>query len=297
MTPQLFWQMLVNGLSIGAIYVVVVFGLQVVVKTAGVVNFAHGQFYAIGAYAFWFTFVYVGINLGLSIILTLLIMVVFSGLTYRLIFHYVAKKFEPGTPLSLRFMISAMASIGLMMILARIIIMNFGTDIKGIPSLFPQMLVIGGIRLPAERLAVIILGCLIALGLHLFFFKTKIGRTMRAVNNDPLASLLVGVNSSHISLFSFTLGCTLAGAAGMIIAPVFALRPDMGTEVIFMAFLVLVVGGLSSYKGAVAGGVVVGLAQSFGYHFLGIISNFYLFLAVMVFLNFRPGGLFGEVED
>jgi len=297
MSSQLFWQLVVNGLSIGAIYVVVVFGLQVIVQTTGIVNFAHGQFYTIGAYAFWFTFVLVGINLGLSIILTLSIMILFSGLTYRLLFHYVTKKFGPGTPLSAKLLISAMASVGLMMVLARLIILNFGTAIKGIPSLFPQMLMIGSVRLSAERLAVILIGIFIALALYLFFYKTKLGRAMRAVSTDPLASVLVGVNSTLISLVSFVLGCTLAGAAGMVIAPVFALYPEMGTETIFMAFLVLVVGGLSSYKGAVAGGVMVGLVQSVGYYYLGIISNLYIFLAAMVFLSFRPGGIFGEVND
>lgn len=297
MSSQLLWQLLVNGLSIGAVYVVVVFGMQVIVRVAGVVNFAHGQFYAIGAYAFWFTFVFVGINLGMSIILALLIVFIFSAIAYRLLFHYVAKKFDPSTPLSARFMLSAMASIGLMMVLARIIILNFGTDVKSIPPLLPQILMIGDIRLPAERLAVILLGVLLALGLYLFFYKTKLGMTMRAVSTDPLASLLVGVDSDRISLFSFAFGCMLAGAGGMIVAPIFALTPEMGTETLFMAFIVLLVGGISSYKGSVGGGLIVGLAQSFGYHYIGIVSNLVIFILVMLLLNFRPGGFFGKPYD
>jgi len=293
----LFIQLIVNGLSIGAIYIMLVFGLQLIIRTTGIVNFAHGEFYVIGAYAFWFSFRVLGINLGISMCLTLLIMLLASGLAYRLVFHYVQRQFRPDTPLSNKLLMSAMASIGLMIILSRVIVLYFGTDQKGIPSLLPQIITIGGVSMPAERLSIILTAILLAGGLSLFFFRTKLGKAMRAVSTDALASRLMGINSDRVYLASFALGASLAGIAGLLIAPIFAIDPQMGTEIIFMAMLVMVLGGIKSYKGAVLSGIAVGLAQSFGYQLVGVISHSLLFVAVIIFLIFRPGGFFGEALE
>lgn len=293
----LLLQLVVNGLSIGAIYILLVFGLQLIIRTTGIVNFAHGEFYVIGAYAFWFTFNVLGLHLGISVILTLIIMVAVSALVYFVVFHHVQRQFRPDTPLSNKLLMSAMASIGLMIVLSRVIVLYFGTDQKGIPSILPQIITLGGVQLPAERLSIILIAVLIAGTLSVFFFRTKLGKAMRAVSTDALAARFMGINSDRIFLASFALGATLAGIAGLLVAPIFALDPQMGTEIIFMAMLVMVLGGIKSYKGAVFAGIAVGLAQSFGYQFLGVISHTLLFVAVIIFLIFRPGGFFGEALE
>jgi|TARA_B100000959_G_C14902859_1_gene591700 branched-chain amino acid transport system permease protein len=293
----LLFQLFVNGLSIGAIYILLVFGLQLIIRTTGIVNFAHGEMYVFGAYTFWFTYSVLDLHLGFAVILTVIVMAIISGVVYRAVFHYVQARFKADTPLSDKALMSAMASIGLMMVLSRIIVLYFGTDQKGIPSFLPQVFVFSGIRLPAERLSIILIAVLIAGILSFFFFGTKLGKAMRAVSTDSLASKLMGINSDRIFIASFALGSILAGVAGLLIAPVFALDPAMGTEIIFMAMLVMVFGGINSYKGAVYAGITVGLAESFGYYFIGIISHVLLFVMVMVFLIFRPGGFFGEALE
>lgn len=297
MDSTLLLQLIINGLSIGAIYILLVFGLQLIIRTTGIVNFAHGEFYVIGAYAFWFTYKILDLNLGLSVLLTLLIMIIASGVVYRAVFHFVQYRFRADTPLSDKLLMSAMASVGLMIILSRVIVLYFGTDQKGISSIFPQMISFSGITLPAERLSIILISIFIAVMLSLFFFKTKLGKAMRAVSTDSLASRLMGINSNRIFMASFALGATLAGIAGLLIAPIFAVDPQMGTEIIFMAMLVMVLGGIKSYKGCVYAGIAVGLAESFGYQFLGVISHSLLFIIVIIFLIFRPGGFFGEVLE
>jgi branched-chain amino acid transport system permease protein len=297
LTAGLFVQLLFNGLSIGAIYILMVLGLQVILTTTGIVNFAHGQFYALGAYTFWATYFVLGLNFVPAMLLTILAMLLLGALTQRSIFHFVQRQYRPDTPLSSKFLMSAMASVGLMMLLSRSILVFIGTETRGIPSIFPQMITVGDVRLAAERLSVIFISTLAAIGLYLFFYKTKLGKSMRAVSSDALASNLVGINSARIYLVSFSLGCALAGIAGALLAPIFSVSPLMGGDIIFMAMLVMVLGGVKSYKGGIMGGIAVGLALSFGYQFLGVISQTLVFVAVMVFLIFRPGGFSGEALD
>jgi branched-chain amino acid transport system permease protein len=282
----------------GSIYILMVLGLQVIIRTTGIVNFAHGQFYVIGAYAFWFLYVLIGLNIGLAIALTLVVMMILGGLSYRGIFEFIRRRFRPDTPLSQKFLMSAMASVGLMMILARIIILIFGSETRGIPSMFPAILTIGDVRLPAERLAVVLISTSIVALLFLFFAKTRLGKAMRAVMSDADAGSLMGINAGRIYLVSFAFGCSLAGIAGVLIGSVFSLSPDMAGDIMSMSFLVMVLGGVRSYTGAIMGGVVVGLALSVGYQFLGgAISYVVVFAGTMLFLAARPGGILHELTE
>lgn len=190
-----------------------------------------------------------------------------------------------------------MASIGLKMITSQVAILGFGTTAKGVPPAFPEIITIGEVRLPAERLAVIVLCLILMLILYVILFKTKIGKSMRAVSLDPVASSLQGINPSRTYLMGFAFGCGLVGLTGAIVAPVFAITPDMGSPVVFLGLMVMMLGGMGSYKGAIVGGIVLGLVSAFGYYFLGGFSEVLVFAIVMVVLTLRPGGFFGEVFD
>jgi branched-chain amino acid transport system permease protein len=128
-------------------------------------------------------------------------------------------------------------------------------------------------------------------------FKTKIGKAMRAVSFDAEVASLQGISSVKIFCISFSVGCALAGFAGAIVAPVFSITAEMGHGVIFMAFLVMVVGGIGSYKGAVIGAFTVGLILSFGFQFFGGVAQVLLFILAMILLIFRPGGMVGKAFD
>jgi branched-chain amino acid transport system permease protein len=135
------------------------------------------------------------------------------------------------------------------------------------------------------------------LGLFLLLHKTKLGKAMRAVSLDAQTSSLQGINTTWVYLMSFVFGCALAGLAGAIIAPIYAITLAMGKNVLFIAMLTVVVGGIGSYKGAVLGGLIVGVMLSFGYQFLGGLSQVFLFITVIVILIFKPAGFFGELYD
>jgi branched-chain amino acid transport system permease protein len=275
----------------------IIVGLNIIVRVTGIINFAHGQFYLIGAYVFWFTYIGAHLHVVLSVILSLLALLLLGALSYRGIFHFVQVRFTATTPLSQRLLLSAMASVGLMMILSQGTLYAFGTEERGIPSLFPQLVTIGDIRLPMERLVVIALGLLVSVGLYLFLYKTKLGKSMRAVSSDADVSWLQGINSHRVFLLSFTLGCGLAGLAGIMIAPIYAVSQTMGTDIIFTAFLILTVGGVGSYKGGILGAIVAAALLVYSYTFIGGLSQLLLYVIAGIILTFKPGGIAGEALD
>jgi branched-chain amino acid transport system permease protein len=128
-------------------------------------------------------------------------------------------------------------------------------------------------------------------------YKTKFGRILRAVSYDPEAVTLQGINTFWIFVFCFALGSGLAGLAGAIIAPLFSITAAMGQDIIFISFLVLLVGGIGSYRGTIAGGLLIGLLLSFGFQFLGSAAELIVFMLVIAILTFRPGGLLGEATE
>jgi len=297
MNLSLIIQIIVTGLAVGSVYALMAIGIQVIIRTTGIVNFAHGQFYTIGAYTFWASYFLLKLSFVLSLAITILILLLFGALCYLFVFNFVQQRFKSSTSLSFKLLLSAMASVGLMMSLSQTILLSFGSEERGIPPIWPQIITIANVRLPVERLVVIVFCCLIGIALYLFFTKTKLGKAIRAVSEDPVMSTLLGINSTRIYLASFSIGCGLAGFAGMMLAPVFGVNPEMGTNVVFMAFLAMIFGGALSYKGAIVGGLVIGLMLSFGYQLIGGTSYVLVFVAIIVFLIYRPGGLSGELLE
>jgi branched-chain amino acid transport system permease protein len=162
---------------------------------------------------------------------------------------------------------------------------------------FPQIIDLLGVRISLMRVIIIFLSVLICLLLYLIMYKTPFGRILRAVSYDAEAVTLQGVNTFWIFVACFALGSALAGLAGGIIAPLFSVTPAMGHNVIFLSFLVLLVGGIGSYRGTIIGGLLVGLLLSFGFQFLGGIAELFVFILVIIILVFRPGGMLGEATE
>lgn len=297
MNAQLALQLVVNGLSAGMLYLLVVFGIDLILRSTKILNFAHGQFYMIGAYMCFLTYGVLHMNYFLSLVIACLAVATLGALSYLGIFNFVQKRFAGVGSVSFRLLVSATSSVGLMMILQQGIILLFGTTTHGLPSAFPQTITWDGVQLRAERLVVILLGVMFCFGLYWLLFRTRMGKAARSVSFDAEASSLQGINASVVYLLSFIIGCALAGFAGAVIAPIFVVTPVMGHSIIFLALMVLVAGGIGSYKGAILGAVLVGLFTSFGYQFLGGVSHMLLFVSVMLLLIFRPGGILGEALD
>jgi branched-chain amino acid transport system permease protein len=297
MTLQVFFQLLVNGLAIGMLYVLIVLGLDIIIRVCNIFNFAHGHIYTLGAYIFWFIYVSLRLDPISALILSVVSMIVFGIITYLTIFNTLQKRFTPSVTFSHRLLLSAMLSIGLMMVIARGILILFGGDERGAHSIFPQMIDIAGVKLPLEKLIIILIAFATMGGLFLLIYKMKIGKALRAVSADAEVSSLLGVNTTRIGLVGYTLACVLAGIAGALVVPIYAVTSEMGSNVIFMSCIVMMMGGIGSYKGTILGGLIVGQMMSFGFQFIGGLCYLAIWVLFMVIIIFKPGGLLGEVLD
>jgi branched-chain amino acid transport system permease protein len=297
MTSELFFQLLINGLLIGMLYVLIVLGLDIIIRVCNILNFAHGHIYTLGAYVYWFAYVSLGLHPLLSLFLTLSLIALFGVVTYLGIFNALQNRFTPYVSFSHRMLYSAMLSVGLMMILARGIILIFGGEERGAHSIFPQLITISNVRLPVEKLIITLVSWLAMAGLFFFIYKTKMGRALRSVSSDREMSAMLGVNTTWISLVGYTLGVIFAGLAGAMVVHVYAVSSEMGSTMIFISFVVMMIGGIGSYKGTILGGIIVGQMMSFGFQFLGGLNYLAIWVLFMMVIIFRPGGLLGEALD
>jgi branched-chain amino acid transport system permease protein len=283
-SPEVFIQIVVNGLVIGMIYILVASGLTLILGVAGIFNFAHGEFYMLGAYVAYAVCVTLGLNFAFAVVVSILVVGVLGGVAYRAIFHHVRRDL----------LMCVLASVGLSLILKQSILLTVGRIDRGIPSVFQGTLSIGAVSVSVERVMVIVLCLVVMLALYLVLMRTKLGKAMRAVSIDVEAASLLGIKVDKIYMTTMAVGCAAAGVAGAIIAPVFAVTSDMGSNVLLLSFMVLMLGGFGTIGGAVLGGVVLGQALSFGYEFFGGLAQLFAFGVVFVVLFFKPSGLLGR---
>lgn len=269
------------------VYVMIASGLILVLGVARIFNFAHGDFYMLGAFATFALCQVLHINFYLSVVIAIGVVALFAVFCYRFIFHYIRGNL----------LLCAAASIGLSMMIERGALIGFGTQERGLPSQITGSLTIGTVNLPMEKIVVILVCIAVMVGLYYLLMATKLGKAMRAVKLDTEAAALQGINTTKIYALAMATGCALAGLAGGIIAPLFSITPHMGHSMLLKSFMVLIVGGLESMLGGVVGGLVIGMTLSFGYYFFGGLSEILLFVVIGVILVFKPGGIFGEVVE
>ena len=173
----------------------------------------------------------------------------------------------------------------------------FGTERRGVPQVFHGVLHIGLIRISNEKLVLIGLALLVTLGLYILLQKTNLGRAMRAVSFRADIAILQGVNPNKIYLTAMVVGCAISGFAGGVMAPVFAISPEMD-NIILPILLVVMLGGMGSLVGAVVGGLILGTTMAFGYSFIGSgLAQMILFIIIGIIVLIRPEGLFGKSEE
>ena len=180
------------------------------------------------------------------------------------------------------------------MLIGQAALLAFGTSSRGIGSVFADVLDLAGVRIPVEKIVLIVLALAVLVALHLLLKRTNVGRAMRAVSFSAEVAALQGVNCNRAYLAAMVLGCGLAGFAGGVMAPVFAVSPLMGM-ITLVVLLVVILGGIGSMTGAIVAGLILGLTLSFGQYFIGSgIAQILFFVVIGLVLFFRPGGLFGQ---
>ena len=284
MPTQLLIQALVNGFALALVYVLVALGLTLIFSILEVINFAHGEFYMLGGYATYFTFALFGVPYVVALLASIVVVGLAGVVAERLVFRHLR-----GKTLN-----AFIVSLGLLWVLQSVAQLAFGVLDKPVPSAFSGIIRVAGIVITVERFAVVVCAIALIVALYLFLGRTRMGRAMRAVAQDAEGAALQGVNIELVSVLGFAVGCGLAGAAGALLAPVFAVSPTMGALPIVKAFVIIIIGGMGSLPGAVLGGLLLGTLEGVGSLFLGSAAVSVLgFAMVIAVLLVRPRGLLG----
>lgn len=274
-----------NALITGATIFLMASGLVLVFSVMGIMNWAHGQLYMLGAFGVYILFAQLGLNYLVSLIVVALI-VAFLGI---LIERYCLR------PLTSKGMLAPTAlALGLIFIFEGIAMTLFGKDDKAVPSVLKGVVHLGEVALSKERLAILGMAVFLAIGLYIFINKTRTGLGIRAAAENPMVAQLYGVQSGRLFTVVMGIGCGLAALSGGMIAPIYTVNPWIGTKPLIMALAAIVLGGLGSFRGAFVGGILLGLVSSVGSYYIGPWSELLVFLIVVIILLSRPQGLFGQ---
>jgi branched-chain amino acid transport system permease protein len=279
----LFW-----GIYAGCIYILLATGLNLIFGVMKIVNFAHGEFLMVGAYVTATVFFFTGINPYVILLISMLALIAIGAVVERLCFRPI---------LGTGKLNEIFLSIGLIYIIQNGAAVIWGDEWQSVKSPYEGITVpIGPLTIPLDYIIIMVVTAAILCGLYLFLKNTKTGREMRATSQNRKGAMLVGINVERIDVFSFSIGCALAAAAGtlwVVSGQVF--NPYMGSIPAVKAFAIIILGGLGSIPGAIVGGLLYGIAENGAAYFLGgVWKDAISFVILIIVLVIRPTGLFGE---
>ena len=280
-----FLEQVLNGLMIGGYYLLIALGLSLIFSLGGIVNLAHGAFYALGAYGAVVLTQYVGFGgaLVLSPVLVGLLGIAFE--------RFLLRRFYQSDPI-----LGLLLTFGLAMIAEQIIRMIWGSAplAYSIPSALKGQIVLGDFIYSRYRLVMllVVIGALI--GLWFLLNKTAFGRVVRAGTQRPDMVAVLGIRLNHYMTGAVVLGVSLAALAGVLLAPLAGVHPAMGAETMTAAFVVVVIGGMGSFWGVVLAAVLVGVVRGITTFFYPPASEASMYVLMILVLLLRPRGLLGE---
>jgi len=280
-------QVIINGVTLGTNYILMALGFTMIFGVLRIVNFAHGEFYMLGAFLVLTAIV----KLEIGYFLAAVIAVISIGLLGFLAEEVIFRKFRDK---ELEGMIMAL---GLSILMQNLGLVAWGPYDLSIPPVFTGVLKMGSMFYPVERLMVVLLSFLLMAGFYLFLKRTKLGLAIQAIALDTEIARVQGIRINRLYPLAFAIGTGLAAAAGAVIGPLFQLNPWMGIMPQVKAFIVVILGGIGSIPGAFLGGLILGVAESFVSTYASkAIADMLGFILVIGSLLFRPSGLFGHSQ-
>lgn len=286
MTLDSFAIQLLNGLVSGMLLFVMAAGLSLIFGLMDVINLTHGAFYLLGGYI-GLTLVRSLDNFWLALLVAPLLV---GGLGFATEYFLLRRMYGRARHLD-----QVLLTFGIALILADLIRARWGAYVESVPpphALAGQVLILG-IEFPVYRLALIAFGLVLALVLWLLITRTRLGAIVRAGVSDAQLVRGFGINIQRVFAIIFAVGCGLAALGGVIGAPVLTLYPSLDSEILILALVVVVVGGLGTLEGAFFGSLLIGLADTMGKAVLPEFARFILFAVMAIVLLIRPSGLFG----
>jgi len=282
-------QILLNGILLGGLYAVIALGMSTMFGIVKIVNLAHGDLMILSSYL---SLIFVS-WLDISPILSLLLIVpIMFGLGFMvqafLLNRVLGKGMEP--PLLITF--------GLSIILQNILQLVFTPDAQSLMTdLAIKTIPLGpSVNLPVVYLVDFLFGCGVILSLRVFFRNTYLGRAIRAASDDEIGARLMGINTKQVYAYAMGISMMTAAVAGVLVGMTFTFYPHTGPQYLIIAFGVIIIGGLGSMFGTLAGGLILAVSQLLGSHFFGPGYQLLIgYLILLIVLGIRPQGLFGKV--
>jgi branched-chain amino acid transport system permease protein len=290
---MLYLQVLINGLLLGGLYACIAAGFSLVWGVLNVINMLHGSFVVLGAYLAFFAYTLLGVHPYAFAPIGALALFVLGYLIQRIVVNRVIE-----APV----LVTLTTTFGLTLLLDNIMLVAFKADFRKV-NLTPPLGILDlsdfipslNVVVPVDRLVSMLFALLFVGLLYWLLRHTSAGRAIVAVRMDRYAATLMGVNPLKIFALTFALGAALAGAAGALLSPIFPISPLAGTAYLGKAFVICVLGGLGSVSGVLAGGLALGVIESFGALFFGPEHSLTLaFTVLILLLIFRPSGLMGR---
>ena len=302
---EYFVQQLVNGLTLGSIYGLIAIGYTMVYGIIGMINFAHGDVFMIGAFISLAVFLVLTTLMGVTFLPLVLFLALVVSMLFTSAWGWTVERLAY-RPLRGSFRLAPLiTAIGVSIVLQNLAMIIWGREYHAFPQLLPNNSHhFGGAIINDVQIAIIVIAILVMTGLMLLVHRTRLGRAMRAVAENQTAASLMGVNINKIISITFMLGSALAAIAGIMVSANYGIvHYYMGFMLGLKAFTAAVLGGIGNLRGAMVGGVLLGLIESLGAGYIGTLTggilgshyqDAFAFFVLVAVLVFRPSGLLGE---
>lgn len=278
-------EQVVNGLVLGGYYLLLALGLSLIFSVGGIVNLSHGAFYALGAYLSLEVIRFTGF--GASILITPLLV----GLLGILFERFLLRRFYSADPI-----LSLLVTFGLALVAEQALRMIWGSAPlpSNMPAAFKGNVVLGEFLFSRYRLFILGVVVLVMAGIWLLLHRTAFGRVVRAGVQKPDMVAVLGIKLQPYMTAIVVLGVATAALGGVLFGPIAIVHPAMGMEIMTVAFVVVVIGGLGSFWGVVLAALLVGVVRGVTTHFVPAASEASMYVLMFLVLMFRPRGLLGE---
>lgn len=284
---SIFCQQMALGIVNGMGYALFATGLTLIFGIMNIINFAHGEFYMLGAFVIFTILSLLNTSYIVSLLITMIVLFGIGMLSERLAIRPVRAR-HPLTQL--------LSTLALSMILVNGSDMIWSSEPKRIPNSFEDSFVtFASISLSYQRIFIVIMGIIIFILLQQFLKRTTMGKLMRATAQNPDGAALIGINFHLVHNFTFGVGCALAGISGALLGSTTMIYPYIGQLLVIKAFVVVILGGLGSVLGALIGGLCLGIVEAIAAGYISIeYKDLFGYAIIILVLLFKPSGLFGK---
>jgi len=284
-----FLQQLINGVILGGAYALISIGMTMIFGIMNISNFAHGTLYMLGGYCIYFLSTVYGQPFFVAVAGSMFIVGLIGIAIERIVFRPV----YDGPVLN-----DLLIALGLTFFLENGALLLWGSQTKSVRTPYTDIVVhFFSVSVTLQRLIVLAASLVLIAALYVFLNFTRFGKAVVATSQNPRGASLVGIDLTKVYMLTFAISSGLAASAGALLAPIFYVFPTMGSAPLLKAFVVVVLGGMGNVQGAIAGGFLVGIAESLGGAYISSdYKNVFSFIILISVLLIRPRGLFGKSQ-